>query len=457
MTARNNHETVKEKSDRYRKEINIDSAIGNGTSYGRYSTIDAYSNVSYNTCSTNEVFANRTSDPLIFNAGLPFWFTAAKPDRALIFSVRLHDFYNNYSRNSKEAIMDFNPQLLIRRDGTKITCSADWQARRGELVDILAREEYGYLPPKFGTTEGRIISTETKVAGGHAVVHRVEIDVPTEKGIFTFPINLIIPKANHKVPVFVLINFRPDLYDMYYPLEEIVDNGFALAVIYYNDVTADNCDMNNGLAGMFTRSQDGTGYGKISLWAYAASRALDYLETRNDIDTDCAAVIGHSRLGKTALWCGANDSRFKYVISNDSGCSGAAYERDKHEGAETIRIITGACPFWFCENFLKYVGHESERNFDQHFLIAASAPRYVLINSASRDLWADPMSEQESCIAASPAWEINGMQGFIGPREQAGVGEPHIDGSVGYFRRDGIHFLSRADWQNAMAFIRKHR
>ena len=227
-------------------------------------------------------------------------------------------------------------------------------------------------------------------------------------------------------------------------------------MIYYNDVTTDDGAMENGLAGMFTRNNDGTGYGKISLWAYAASRVLDYLETRDEIDMEHAGVIGHSRLGKTALWCGANDTRFKYIVSNDSGCSGAAYERDKHEGAETVKIITNAFPFWFCENFLKYVGHEDERNFDQHFLLAASAPRCVLINSASMDLWADPMSEQESCIGASPAWEVQGLKGYEGPAEQAKVGQAWTDGSIGYLRRDGIHFLSRADWLTAMDFARKH-
>lgn len=365
-------------------------------------------------------------------------------------------FCIRYTIGYGEAAMNFIPELLIRRDGMKVICAEQWEARRMELIDVLAHEEYGYLPEKIGTTTGRVLKTEEKVASGHAVAQKIAIDVPTEKGTFTFPINLIIPKADGKVPVFVLINFRPDLYDMYYPLEEIADNGFALAVICYNDVTTDDGDMENGLSGMFTRSSDGTGYGKISLWAYAASRVLDYLETREELDTEHAAIIGHSRLGKTALWCGANDTRFKYVISNDSGCSGAAYERDKHENAETIKIITRAFPFWFCENFLKYVGHESERDFDQHFLIAASAPRNVLVNSASQDLWADPMSEQESCIGASPAWELQGLKGYDGPEAQAQVGTAWTDGSVGYFRRDGIHFLGRADWLTAMTFIRKH-
>ena len=352
--------------------------------------------------------------------------------------------------------MNFKPELLLSQNGTKVT-GADWEARRRELLDILAHEEYGYLPPKLGVVTGRVVSTEKKVASGHAIVDRVEIDVPTEKGTFTFPINLIVPNNGHKVPVFVLINFRPDLYDMYYPLEEIIDNGFALAVLYYNDITQDNGDMQDKLAGLIERPADGTGFGKISLWAWACSRVLDYLETREELDCSNAAVIGHSRLGKTALWCGANDTRFKYVISNDSGCSGAAYEREKHDDSETLARIVDKFPFWFCDNFKKYVGNEDSRPFDQHWLLAASAPRYVLVNSASKDLWADPLGEQMSCRAASPAWELHNMPGFICPETQAPVDKPFIEGSIGYQRRDGVHFLGRADWQNAMTFMKIHK
>lgn len=342
------------------------------------------------------------------------------------------------------------------QDATPVKDNAAWEVRRRELINVLAHYEYGYLPPVYGKTVGSVTNINGKCCSGHAVLERVAITVPVPNGSFTFPVNFFVPTRCAKAPVFVLLNFRPDAYDMYYPIEEIIDNGFAVAVLYYNDVTQDDDDMTNGLCGIIDRPQDGTGFGKISLWAWAASRVLDYLETRDEIDTSHAAVIGHSRLGKTALWCAANDTRFKYSISNDSGCCGAAYERIKHPGSCTFARALQEFPFWFCENFPKCVNSKEELPFDQHWLIAASAPRFVLINSASLDFWSDPMSEQISCIAATPAWEINGIPGYIGPFVQAEVDVPYLDGSIGYVRRDGGHFLGRADWLNTIDFIRKH-
>ena len=350
--------------------------------------------------------------------------------------------------------MNFFPELLKFENGEQVT-KENWKNRRKEIIDILCREEYGYSPEKPEKVTGEVFEEITKVASGHAVIEKIKISFDTEKGMFQFPINFIYPKNKKNSPLFILLNFRPDLYDMYYPLEEIIDNGFALAVIYYNDITSDNGDFTNGIASMYEVKDKNTHWGKISMWAFGASRVLDYLEMRAEIDKDNVAVIGHSRLGKTALWCGAQDERFKYVISNDSGCSGAAYERIKHENSETIKVITNVFPFWFCENYKKYVGKEDERPFDQHFLLAASCPRYICIGSASLDFWADQYSEQLSCIGATPAWQLLGKDGFVGKETPAQSGEHFMTGDISYHLRDGIHFLGRQDWLNYMCFIKK--
>ena len=123
-------------------------------------------------------------------------------------------------------------------------------------------------------------------------------------------------------------------------MEEILDHGFAVAAFCYEDVTDDSADFNK-LAAMYPRDEK-TGWGKIGMWAFAASRVLDYLETREDIDATRACISGHSRLGKTALWCAAQDERFSMVVSNNSGCSGAALSRGKI--GENIEKITNVFP-----------------------------------------------------------------------------------------------------------------
>lgn len=353
--------------------------------------------------------------------------------------------------------MRFVPDLLTQHDGHPVVTPQDWAARRKEILDILSREIYGFSPPVLAPTTGRVISQKSKCASGHAILERVEITAATQKGQYTFPMNFFFPTAPGKHPLFVLVNFRPDAYDMYYPLEELIDRGYALAVLYYQDITTDDADFTNGLAAHFPRPQDGTGFGKISLWAWAASRALDYLLTRPEIDPARTAVIGHSRLGKTALWCAAQDERFRFGFSNDSGCAGAALEKIKHEGAETTAFITQRFPYWFCENYFRYAEKPEAMPFDQHFLVAAIAPRFVGIGSATKDLWADPVSEQLCCLAASPAWEALGLKGYVGPQTPAKAGEHFGEGHVGYHLRDGIHFLGRGDWLAYMDFMDCHR
>ncbi len=350
--------------------------------------------------------------------------------------------------------MHFEPELLRFADGTAVTDPSQWPARRAEILDILRREEFGSSPAAPAAVTGTVVEREEPCCSGHAVLERLTIGFDTDKGTFSFPMHLFVPKSEKPVPLFILINFRPDVYDRYYPAEEIVDNGFALAVIHYNDVTTDDGNFKNGLAAMYDRKT--YTWGKIGMWAWAASRALDYLLTRPEFDAANVAVIGHSRLGKTALWCAAQDERVRFGISNDSGCSGAAYERGKVEGNEMVRQITTRFPYWFCEKYKEWTDRADEMPFDQHFLLAAIAPRYVCVGSAQEDFWAAPTHEQMSCIGASPAWELQGRPGYVGSHEPAVPGDHFAAGDVGYHLRDGVHFLGRGDWLAYMDYIRKH-
>lgn len=329
---------------------------------------------------------------------------------------------------------------------------------REEMLDILQREEYGYLPARPDAISFQVTpNIVSNFCAGKAELSRVQIDCSIKSKSFSFPVYAAVPTKAGKYPFFVHINFRDCVPDRYMPTEELIDNGFAVLSFCYEDVTSDNGDFTNGLAGVLY--EDGkrspTDPGKIAMWAWAAQRVLDYAQTLEKLDLDCAVVCGHSRLGKTALLAGATDQRFKFAYSNDSGCSGAAITRGKI--GETVSAICSVFPFWFCENYKKYMDDSCAMPFDQHYLTACIAPRYVCIGSAVEDTWADPTSEMLNCVAVSSVYDQYHMPGFIYEDREVVPGDAFFAGSVGYHMRSGSHYFSREDWQRLIQFVNMHR
>lgn len=326
---------------------------------------------------------------------------------------------------------------------------------RDTMLDILQREIYGYLPPKPDAVSFDIErDTIPRFCGGKAYLHRVTVRCVRGEKEFSFPFFAAMHDDGKRHPFFVHINFRENVPDRYMPTEELTDNGFDVLSLCYEDVTSDDGDFTNGLAGVFF--PDGrrapTDAGKIALWAWAAQRVMDWAEMQPDaLDLDCAVVCGHSRLGKTALFTAATDMRFAVGYSNDSGCSGAALARGTH--GETVRDIYTRFPFWFCERYGQYVDHEADMPFDQHFLIASIAPRLAMAGSAAEDDWADPLSEQLGCLAAAPAFP----GGFVCPDRPAQPGEAFLEGGVGYHLRYGRHCFTREDWHQLIRFVELHK
>ncbi len=326
---------------------------------------------------------------------------------------------------------------------------------REEMLDILLFEEYGYLPVKPSKISWK---TEENIVGnfcaGKAVLDKITAVCELCDRQFSFPFYFSRPTVKGRHPFFIHINFRDSVPDRYMPTEELIDSGFAVFSFCYKDITGDDADFTDGLAGVLYQDGKRGPYdpGKIAMWAWAAQRVMDYAETREDIlDLKNSVVCGHSRLGKTALLTAATDERFAFAYSNDSGCSGAAITRNKvgEQASDILRVF----PYWFCENYKKYAEGPENMPFDQHFLLASIAPRRVLVGSASEDLWADPKSEQLCCFAASPAF----VKGFACERFPAEVGDEFLEGDVGYHLRRGLHYFSREDWQKLIKFVNIHR
>ena len=322
---------------------------------------------------------------------------------------------------------------------------------REEMLRILLNEEYGTMPPlpesiSFEEEEGVI----PNFCAGKAYCSRVVANCIVNGKEFSFPFLATIPADEEKHPFFVHINFRPDNPDRYMPTEELVDNGFAVLSVWYGDITSDDGDFTNGLAGvLFPNGKRGPAdCGKIAMWAWATQRVLDYAQLMEDkLDMSQSVVCGHSRLGKTALLASATDERFKFAYSNDAGCSGDALARGTT--GETVKQICERFPFWFCENYYKYADNEASMPFDQHYLLASIAPRYVMVGSASEDWWADPKSQYLSCIAAGEAFK----NGFKYENRLPEIGDCFIDGDLAFHMRKGLHYYSREDWLKSIKFI----
>ena len=190
----------------------------------------------------------------------------------------------------------------------------------------------------------------------------------------------------------------------------------------------------------------------ISAWAWGLSRIMDFLETDPDVDASRVAVIGHSRLGKTALWAGANDDRFAIIISNDSGCCGAALSRRVY-GENFARIAT-SFPHWFTDEFQKYKWNEYSFPADQHWLLALAAPRPLYVASATEDQWADPKGEWFSAFLTGPVYTLFDKKGLSEQMPEADT--PDNLNYVGYHNRTGTHNILEYDWQQYIQFAQMH-
>lgn len=323
-----------------------------------------------------------------------------------------------------------------------------------DILNLLLTEEYGFLPSVPYSITGKTQSSDQAFCAGKAAFEKISLTCQTEYGDFCFPVYFSCPTRQDKpLPCFILINFSDAVPDRCLPAEEIMDAGYAVLSFRYTDITSDDGDFTDGLAGLVYPNgrTSPTQCGKIGLWAWAASRVMDLALTLPVLDHSRVSVVGHSRLGKAALLAGALDDRFYCTFSNDSGCSGASLARGNR--GETIQAIYHNFPYWFCENYGKYADREDSLPFDQHFLLAANVPHRVYVASAAQDQWADPQSEYLSCIAAGSYYEDLGLTGFIHPDRLPEPGDFFGDGMIGYHLRDGKHYLSREDWQRYIQYL----
>jgi len=376
------------------------------------------------------------------------------------------------------------PPLLISADGAPVRDARGWDIRRREILTLLESGMFGRAPaaPPIAATVDHV---DRSAIGGTAVRKQVSIVVAGRR------LNLLLylpASAKGPVPVFVGLGFRPNQSVHADPgiraagawardesthaialrppdatprgsaasrwqVETVLARGYGLATMYYGDIEPDIAGaMAIGVRGALLPSgQDAPAdheWGAIAAWAWGVSRMADYLVGDPDVDPLRLAVIGHSRLGKTALWAGATDRRFALIVSNNSGEGGAAISRRRF--GETVADLNRRFPHWFCGRYQQYSDRESAMPFDAHMLIALAAPRPIYVASAAEDRWADPRGEFLAAVAASDVYERLGVPG-LRTREMPPVDMP-VGEAVRYHIRTGAHDITAYDWLQYLDF-----
>lgn len=367
--------------------------------------------------------------------------------------------------DAPDAALPRLPDPLVMSDGQQVTTAKAWMTRRRpEVLELFRTHVYGRS--SVGRPDSlafRVLSAERGVLDGLADRKEVEIAYSGRGGKGAIRLVLLVPARSKPSPCFILIcnrdvmNIDPTRQQKsaFWPAEEMLARGYAAAAFLTADVDPDFHDgFTNGVHGVFDGSagaRPGDAWGTIGAWAWGASRVMDYLETDPDIDARRVGLVGHSRGGKTALWAGAQDERFAMVVSNDSGCGGAAIARQKAPGAETLAIINKAFPHWFCANYKGYSDREEELPVDQHMLAALVAPRLLYIASASEDRWANPPAEFRCAVEAGRVYRLFGKAGLGAATMPAPDTPVHGDG-VAYHIRTGKHDLTVYDWMRFLDF-----
>lgn len=379
------------------------------------------------------------------------------------------------------------PDVLKTLRGEQVTTVAEWQKiRRPEIYRLFEENQFGRYPARHLPVRFRVLETNRNALNGIATRKQVRIFLhPADTSVYT-DVLIYTPNAVPlPVPVFVGYNFSGNhtittekevLLNtrwMYYRAKGVVNNrateasrgtdtaswqlhtilskGFAIATAYYGDIEPDTATgYTTGIRTTLKKvlhMQPGD-WSAMGAWAWGLSRIVDYLQKDSAIDAGKIALIGHSRLGKAALWAGASDQRFALIVSNESGEGGAALSGRWY--GETIQIITAHFPYWFAAKYTTYSDRLNALPVDGNMLLSLMAPRPLYVASAVEDTWSDPKGEFLSAKDASRVYGLFGKKGIV-TDSLPPLHQP-VGGTIRYHIRAGKHAVTLYDWEQYLQF-----
>jgi hypothetical protein len=377
------------------------------------------------------------------------------------------------------------PDPLVFNDGKPVRTAHDWARRRPEILELFADNVFGHSP-QARKIEYEVFDEDRHALGEKAIRRQVTIyfsgrkDGPKEDVLIYLP-----SKAKGPVALILTLNFNgnqavvsdpavrlPMLWNLQthqpepateasrgtskqFEVQKVIERGYGFATIYYQQIEPDFADgWKYGVRQLFLNQPPSDGeWGAIGAWSYGLSRAMDYLEHDKDVDAKRIAIMGHSRLGKTALWAGASDQRFAMVIANCPGEGGASLAR-RNYGETIASMTTGRYGYWFARKLVQFADRVDKLPVDMHELVALIAPRPVYVTGAVEDRWADPKGEFLACLAAGPVYRLLGAQD-LGIDQMPKVNQPVIH-TIAYHIREGKHDVLPFDWEQYLKFMDMH-
>ena len=361
------------------------------------------------------------------------------------------------------------PDPLVLANGKPVRDAETWRRqRRPEIIRLYEAEIFGRVPAAAPKVTWRVTGTEPGAREGTVSIRRVAGAIGEGPDAPLIPLTLYTPaKAKGRVPVIVLVNFGGGPRPASAPppssgeppvAAEIISRGWGYATIAYQDIQPHRrTSLDEGViartrpAGQTPAPDD---WGAISAWAWGVSRAIDYLEKDPAVDAKRIAVQGHSRIGKTALWASANDTRIAAVFSSCAGEMGSALSR--RDWGETVDDMAQNFPWWFSESFQKWTGRWQEMPVDAHMLIALSAPRPVFLTGGTADQWADPVGEYLAAVAAGPVYRLLGRKDLGTSQPKPPLDAPLTSGDLGWHYHTGAHAATPEDWRAFLVFLDKY-
>jgi dienelactone hydrolase len=301
------------------------------------------------------------------------------------------------------------PDPFALPDGGRLTTAAAWPERSRAWRDMIVEMEYGGLPPEPAGMEIEYLCHSQVSRWPHAPnLWSIRVHCHGGEKPLSCCVKILFPSTPGPFPA-ILNGDGCWWYISEDVARRVVDQGCALVMFnrteWAEDLGYGGVPDKNKRSGGLYDVYPGRTFGALSAWAWGCHRCVDLLYELPFIDTRRIAVTGHSRGGKTALVAGATDSRITLVNDNASCAGGSAAFRYVGDGGETLNIVN-VFPSWFGPGLRRFLGREEDLPFDQHCLLAAIAPRPLLLTYALDDRWSNPEGMVQCAWAAAEVYRF---------------------------------------------------